>query len=139
MRYPEYQISVLATNSPYFKGKRFSAKPVYPKLRTPFNKLNSLIKNLKVNQYFSFFSIIREIKRFKPDIIIVQRDLTFSAMLAGLLKKIPVINFIRDGMSLCPICRSHCPHRKGAIHLNGRIYKASVAFPRITSNARSIR
>jgi len=102
MKYPEYNISVLATNSPYFKGKRFSAKPVYPKLRTPFNKLNSLIKNLKVNQYFSFFSIIREIKRFKPEVIIVQRDLTFSAMLAGLLKKIPVINIIRDGMSLCP-------------------------------------
>jgi len=102
MKYPEYSISVLATNSPYFKGKRFSAKPVYPKLRTPFNKLNSLIKNLKVNQYFSFFSILREIKRFKPEVIIVQRDLTFSAMLAGLLKKIPVINIIRDGMSLCP-------------------------------------
>jgi glycosyltransferase involved in cell wall biosynthesis len=102
MKYPEYNISVLATNSPSIKGKRFSAKPVYPKLRTPFNKLNSLIKNLKVNQYFSFFSITREIKRFKPDIIIVQRDLTFSAMLAGLLKKIPVVNIIRDGMSLCP-------------------------------------
>ena len=41
-------------------------------------------------------------KRFKPEVIIVQRDLTFSAMLAGLIKKIPVINIIRDGMSLCP-------------------------------------
>jgi len=100
---PEFDVSVLASKTDsYIKKKNFSAKPIHPILKAPLKRLNSLIKTLGINQYFSLFSILREISQFKPDIIIVQRDLTFTAILAGFLKRVPVINIIRDGMGFCP-------------------------------------
>ena len=99
---PDSDISVLASKSDHIKRNNFIAKQITPILKTPVKKLNTLIKYLKINQYFSIISILKEIKRFKPEFIIVQRDLTFSAILAGFLKKVPVINIIRDGMGFCP-------------------------------------
>ena len=99
---PKFIVSVLASKSDYIQKPNFTAKPIYPILKTPLKKLNTLIKYLRINQYFSFFSILKEINRYKPDVIVVQRDLTFTVLLAGLLKKVPVVNIIRDGMGLCP-------------------------------------
>jgi len=100
---PEFDVSVLASKTDsYIRKKNFSAKPIYPILKAPLKRLNSLIKTLGINQYFSIYSILKEISQYKPDFIIVQRDLTFTAILAGFLKKVPVINIIRDGMGFCP-------------------------------------
>lgn len=101
-QYPNVEIKVLARKTKNIKKAKFSAKQINPILKTPLNKINSLIKFLRINQYLSFIPIIREVKKFNPNVIIVQRDLTFSALLSGFLKKIPVINIIRDSMGLCP-------------------------------------
>ncbi|MFX1393682.1 MAG: glycosyltransferase [Promethearchaeota archaeon] len=100
--YPNVEIKVLARKTKNIEKPKFSVKQINPILKTPLNKINSLIKFFKINQYLSFIPIIREIKKFNPKVIIVQRDLTFSALLSGFLKKIPVINIIRDSMGLCP-------------------------------------
>ncbi|GAG99130.1 unnamed protein product, partial [marine sediment metagenome] len=51
---PEFNVSVLASKmDSYIKKKNFSAKPLYPILKTPLKKLNSLIKYFGINQYFS--------------------------------------------------------------------------------------
>ncbi len=100
---PEFRVSVLASRTDsQIRTKDFSVKPIYPILKAPLKKLNDLIKNIGINQYISIISILREISQYKPDFIIVQRELTFTAILAGLLKKVPVINIIRDGMGFCP-------------------------------------
>ena len=99
---PEFNILVIASKATDIRTKKFSVKKIRPILKAPSKKLNTLIKYFKINQYFSFFPILIEIKRFKPNFIIVQRDLSFSAILAGFFKKIPVINIIRDAMALCP-------------------------------------
>ncbi|TFF90861.1 MAG: glycosyltransferase [Promethearchaeota archaeon] len=97
-----FKISVLATKTYQKVGERFSSKQIRPVLRFPSKKLNRLLKYLKINKYFSFFPIIREIDKFKPNIIIVQRDLAISAIIAAFLKKIPIIHIIRDAMEFCP-------------------------------------
>ena len=99
---PEFNISVLATKAREMKTNNFIVKEIKFNLKTPSKKLSSLIKYLKINQYLSIFAVLREIKRFKPNIIIVQRNLTFPTILAGFLRKIPVINIIRDAMEFCP-------------------------------------
>jgi len=100
---PNFKVMVLARKTKNIKKQDLTAKQIKLNLKTPSKKINKLIKFFRINQYFSFFPIIKEIKRFKPKVIIVQRDLTFSAILAsGFLKKIPVINIIRDPMGLCP-------------------------------------
>ena len=102
MKNSEFEISVLATKSKKIEKQNFSAKPIRPVLKIPSKRINTLIKYFKINQYYSFFPILREIKKFKPDVIIVQRDLTFSSILAGFFKKVPIINIIRDAMGFCP-------------------------------------
>lgn len=98
-----FKVMVLARKTKKIKTKDLTAKQIKLKLKTPSKKLNKLIKFLRINQYFSFFPILKEIKRFKPEVIIVQRDLTFPTLLAaGFFRKIPVINIIRDPMGLCP-------------------------------------
>ena len=99
---PNFRVMVLARKTKKIKKQDLTAKQIKPKLKTPSKKLNKLIKFFRINQYFSFFPILKEIKRFKPEVIIVQRDLTFPTLLAGFLKKKPVINIIRDPMGLCP-------------------------------------
>ncbi|MFW9898247.1 MAG: glycosyltransferase [Candidatus Thorarchaeota archaeon] len=99
---PDYEIKVLARDTKEFKKGGLIVKRINPILRTSFKKINSIIKFLRINQYLSLFPIIKQIKKNKPNVIIVQRDLTFAAMVAGFLKKIPVINIIRDPMGLCP-------------------------------------
>jgi len=100
---PEFDVSVLASKMDYYITKKsFLAKPISPVLKAPSKRLNNLLKALGINQYFSIFSILKEVRQFRPDYIIVQRDLTFPAILAGFFKKVPVINIIRDGMGFCP-------------------------------------
>jgi len=100
---PDFTVSVLASKTTQYINKpNFSVKSIYPILKTPLKILNTLIKYFRINQFLSTFSILKEIGRFKPAVILVQRDLTFTTVLAGFLKKIPVINIIRDGMGLCP-------------------------------------
>ncbi|MHA1147613.1 MAG: glycosyltransferase [Promethearchaeota archaeon] len=99
---PDCKVRVLARNTNLIMGKKFSSKRINPIIKTPFKKLNMLIDFLRINQYLSFFPLFIEIRKFKPDIIIVQRDLTFATLLVTFFKKLPVINIIRDGMSFCP-------------------------------------
>jgi len=99
---PNLEIRVLARKTNILKKKQLSSKQITPILKTPSKRINSMIKFFQINQYFSFFPIFKEIKKFKPNVIIVQRDLTFSTLLVGFLKKIPIVNIIRDPMNLCP-------------------------------------
>lgn len=90
---PMFEVSVLATKARNVKNKYFSVKRITPILNFP---------SKKINQYFNFLPIFKEVKKFKPNVIIVQRDNTFSALLTGFLLKVPVINIIRDAMEFCP-------------------------------------
>ena len=99
---PMLEVSVLATKARNLRNNNFSVKQITPILNSPSKKINSLIKMFKINQYFNLLPIFKEVKRFKPNVIIVQRDNTFSALLTGFLLKVPVINIIRDAMEFCP-------------------------------------
>ncbi len=96
------KIEVLARDIHYYKHKNLKIKKIRPIFKSPIKKINKLLDFIRINQYLSIFQIISQIKKFKPDLIIVQRDLTIPALLAAFFKKIPVINIIRDGMGFCP-------------------------------------
>ena len=99
---PGLEVSVLATKAKGIERKNFSAKQIKPLLKSPLKKMNSLIKFFKINQYFNVIPIFKAIRKFKPNVVIVQRDNILSTILAGFLLKVPVINIIRDAMEFCP-------------------------------------
>jgi len=99
---PMLEVAVLATNARNAIKENLSVKQITPLLKSPLKKINSLIKFFGINRYLNFLPILKEVKKFKPKVIIVQRDNTFSALLAGFLLKVPVINIIRDAMGFCP-------------------------------------
>lgn len=52
--------------------------------------------------YLYFPKILLKINKFKPHIIITQTGAAFSTIFASRIKKIPVINIIRDTHLICP-------------------------------------
>jgi glycosyltransferase involved in cell wall biosynthesis len=53
--------------------------------------------------YFAFIpKIVKKINNFKPNIIITQTALALPSIIAGRIKKIPVINIVRDTSLICP-------------------------------------
>ncbi|MFX1444099.1 MAG: glycosyltransferase [Promethearchaeota archaeon] len=98
----ENKILVLAENTMNISQKNLEIRQLPLILRMPSRKLNYFINLLKFNIYLNFFTILRSIKKFKPDFIIVQRELSLPTILAGFFKKVPVVNIIRDAMWFCP-------------------------------------
>ncbi len=99
---PDFNISVLARNTGECKSEKLNVMQIKPIFTFPFKKMNSLLDFLRINQNLSFFQIFIKLNRIKPDIIIVQRDLTLATLIAAFLLKVKVINVIRDPMELCP-------------------------------------
>jgi len=71
-------------------------------LHPSFGKFKNFLLPPDIYSYFFIPKIIQKIKKFKPHIIITQRDIGRAAIISGRIKKIPVINIIRDTSSICP-------------------------------------
>lgn len=76
----------------------FNVKFLHPSL----GKFKNFLLPPDISSYFFIPKILREIKKFKPHIIITQMDIGKAAIISGRIKKIPVINIIRDTSSICP-------------------------------------
>jgi len=76
----------------------FNIKFLHPSL----GKFKNFLLPPDISSYFFIPKILREIKKFKPHIIITQRDIGKAAIISGRIKKIPVINIIRDTSLICP-------------------------------------
>lgn len=67
---------------------------------------SKLIKKILDPSGFSYFLylplIIRAIKKFRPNVIITQSRIAFSATLAARISKVPIITLIRDVSDICP-------------------------------------
>jgi len=70
--------------------------------RTTTNLIKKFLDPLGISYYLYFYKIYSTIKSFKPNIIITQSRITFSAILAAKLAKIPIIALIRDTSDVCP-------------------------------------
>ncbi|MFX0012667.1 MAG: glycosyltransferase [Candidatus Hermodarchaeota archaeon] len=68
----------------------------------PLKEYKNLSLPSDIRYIFFIPKIIREINRFKPHIIITQRDIAYAAIISARLKKIPIINVVRDVSSICP-------------------------------------
>ncbi len=68
----------------------------------PLGKFKTLIFRLGISFYLLIPKIIREINKFKPQIIITQKNIANAAIISGRIKKIPVINIVRDPSGFCP-------------------------------------
>lgn len=99
---PSVKIKVLVRIGNPYEKQNLTVEIIKPILRAPFKIIKKFLEFIRINHYLSFFQISSQIKKFKPDLIIVQRDLTFPTLIAAFIKKIPVINIIRDAMGLCP-------------------------------------
>jgi len=73
---------------------------IFSRSTTKLNK--KLLDPLGVSYYLYSHKIFSAIKSFKPNIIITQSRITFSAILAAKLAKIPIIALIRDTSDVCP-------------------------------------
>ncbi|MFX0048771.1 MAG: glycosyltransferase [Candidatus Hermodarchaeota archaeon] len=70
--------------------------------RSTANLIKKFLDPLGIGYYLYFFKIYSAIKSFKPDIIITQSRIAFSAICSAKLAKIPIIALIRDTSDLCP-------------------------------------
>lgn len=70
--------------------------------RSTTNLIKKFLDPLGISYYLYFFKIYSSIKSFKPDIIITQSRIAFSAIFAAKLAKIPIVALIRDTSDVCP-------------------------------------
>ena len=63
---------------------------------------NKYLKIFGIDSYLSGLSIIKEILKFKPNIIIAQLGIAFPTVIISKIKKIPIINIIRGTSEFCP-------------------------------------
>lgn len=69
---------------------------------TTTNLIKKFLDPLGISYYLYFYKIYFAIKSFKPNIIITQSRITFSAIFAAKLAKIPIVALIRDTSDVCP-------------------------------------
>jgi len=70
--------------------------------RSTTNLIKKFLDPLGISYYLYFYKIYSTIKSFKPNIIITQSRITFSAIFAAKLAKIPIVALIRDTSDVCP-------------------------------------
>ncbi len=70
--------------------------------RSTTNLIKKFLDPLGISYYLYSYKIYSTIKSFKPNIIITQSRITFSAIFAAKLAKIPIIALIRDTSDVCP-------------------------------------
>jgi len=63
---------------------------------------NKFLKSLDLDAYVLVPRIIKDISKFKPDIIITQDRVALPAILIARIKKIPIIYIIRSPTEFCP-------------------------------------
>lgn len=63
---------------------------------------NKLLKSLDLDSYLLIPRIIRNILRFKPNIIITQDRIAFPTIIISKIMKIPVIYIVRSPTEFCP-------------------------------------
>ena len=111
-------IKILAISFPYDeKTAGGAAKSFINIIRSLKKEQNIVVKSLSISfpsgmtrifhsygiGYFLYLPrILKSIRQFKPHIIITQTGWAFVSIIAALLKKIPIINIIRDLSLFCP-------------------------------------
>ena len=70
--------------------------------RSTTNLIKKFLDPLGISYYLYFFKIYSAIKSFKPNVIITQSRITFSAIFVAKLAKIPIVALIRDTSDVCP-------------------------------------
>ena len=70
--------------------------------RTTTNLIKKFLDPLGIGYYLYLYKIYSTIKNFKPNIIITQSRITFSAIYAAKLAKVPIVALIRDISDVCP-------------------------------------
>lgn len=81
---------------------------------------NKLLKSLDLDSYILIPRIIRNILKFKPDIIITQDRIAFPTILISRIKKIPVIHIIRSPVAYCPKYVDITDYGKSCSGINNR-------------------
>ena len=111
-------ITILVVTVPYNKTSAGGAAKSFLNIFNGLKEIDILqleILELKTNKmisrflnplglgYFVFIpKILKRINKFKPNIIITQSRISFSAIFSASIKKIPIINVVRDNSDICP-------------------------------------
>ena len=81
---------------------------------------NKLLASITLDSYLSIPIIIKDILRFKPDIIITQDGIAFPTILISKIMKIPVIHIIRSTVDFCPKYVDIIDYGKACSGINNR-------------------
>ena len=76
--------------------KNFNIKILIQKIR------NRYLGFFGIDSYLSIFSILKNIKKFKSNIIITQLSIAFPTIIISKVMKIPIIHIIRGTSHFCP-------------------------------------
>jgi glycosyltransferase involved in cell wall biosynthesis len=68
----------------------------------PLKKTNKIFIYFKMGNLLYIRRIIKEINRYKPHVIISQASIAIPTIISARIKKIPMINIVRDVSIICP-------------------------------------
>jgi len=102
LRHKILSIKILAREVEKTKKKNLTILPLNSIISLIQNKAKKIIRPFGADYFLYTLQIFKEIIKFKPNIIITQRDVAFPTILCAKIKKIPVIHIIRDTINLCP-------------------------------------
>lgn len=95
-------IKILAREVKIIKKKNLSITPLEPIISHLQNKVKKIIMPFGADYFLYTLQIFRTIKKFKPHIIITQRNVAFPTIFCAIKKQIPVIHILRDPTNICP-------------------------------------
>jgi len=81
---------------------------------------NKLLKSLDLDSYLLIPRIIRNVLRFKPNIIITQDRIAFPTIIISKIMKIPVIYIVRSPTEFCPKYVDVVEYGKACPRINNR-------------------
>lgn len=98
----DLSLKILAREVEKKHSEKISLIPLNPIVSLVQNKLQKTLSALGSDYFLYVFQILREIKKFKPQIIITQRNVAFPTIFCAKITNTPVIHIIRDTTNFCP-------------------------------------
>ena len=108
-----FLIRILSRESKEMKQGNLTISPFNSFMTHIYDKIRKVLRIFGLNFYIHFLQILKEIKGFKPHIIIAQLETAFATITCAKIKHIPVIHIIRDCYNFCPVYANIESYGKG--------------------------
>ena len=102
LRFKSIYIKILARETNKINKKNISINSLNKIISRFQTKTKKIIRPFGTDFFLYTLQILKTINKFKPDIIITQRTISYPTILCARIKHVPVIRIIRGTLNICP-------------------------------------